>query len=314
MTLTSNSKPSITIVQKLLFFVALAVAVGAGLYQARQASGLRQQVIALQEQQAAATKHIAELETAMASAKKQLSHAKENNNRLTAEVQKLSKRDAVRAAAAAKPEGAKGLAAMFGGNGTNGMSGMMNKVMKNAMEQQLQGKLASMKAKLNLTPEQESAIHDILAQQAEKGMAMAQKMFNGDGINTNDLAQTAKDMPSQDAQIKALLTSDQSTAYDALQKEETANSVRLMANMELMQIQPMLQLDQPTQDKVFAILTEQGQATFDAKETDPAAATDFRGQMERKAQALSAVLTPDQLASYQKFQEQQLNIIESFKK
>ncbi|HZM03443.1 MAG TPA: hypothetical protein VFC44_10485, partial [Candidatus Saccharimonadales bacterium] len=311
---TSNSKPSMTIAQKFLVFAALAVAVGAGLYQTRQASDLRQQVLALQEQQASSAKHIAELETSMASAKKQLGHAKENNNRLTAEVQKLSKRDAARAAAAGKPEGPKGLAAMFGGNGTNGMSGMMSKVMKNAMEQQLQGKMTSMKAKLNLTPDQETAIHDILAQQAEKGMAVAQKMFNGDGVNTNELAQTAKDMPNQDAQIKALLTSDQSTAYDAWQKEETANNVRLMANMELIQIQPMLQLDQPTQDKVFAILAEQGQATFDAKENNPAAAADFRGQMERKAQALSAVLTPDQLASYRKFQEQQLSIIEAFKK
>jgi hypothetical protein len=299
--------------QKTLIVTVVAVALGTAIYQAHEASGLRHQVDVLLQQQASLTNHIAELEATTATTRKQLAKTRENNTRLITEMHELSKKNSARIASAKKDDKPKGFAALFGGNGTNGMSGMMDKVMKNAMQQQVDGKLAAMKAKLNLTADQEAAIHDILAKQADKGAAMVQKMFNGNGINTNDIAQASENLPSEQAQIKALLTPDQATAYDALQKEESANNVRLMANMELMQIQPMLQLNQDQQDKVFTVLAQQGQANADQAQTDPGAASDFQGQMDRKAQALSSVLTPDQLASYQKFQQQQLSIIEAIK-
>jgi hypothetical protein len=260
------------------------------------------------------TNQIADLEASAASRQTQLDQLGTNNDRLTAQVQDFLKREATQNSVAPKKEAApkpKGFAALFG-DGTNNMSQAMSKMMQTAMEQQVEGKLAGMKTKLNLTPEQEAAIRNIMTNQMSRATTMAQKMFGGEGVQTNDLVQVSKNQLSDEAQIKALLTPEQVTAYDAFQKEEQTRNARLVANAELMQLQSTLQLDETQQDKVFAVLAEQAQTQLAGNMTNAGAALDFRGQFQHKADALSAVLTADQLTRYKKFQEQQISLIEAF--
>jgi hypothetical protein len=297
-----------------LLIIAVGAAIGVSLYEAREASELRGDMEYLQNQQITYSNQVAELSARLTSARNQLAEANTNNDALVAKVQELLKRQAAGAPPAATPaEGeSNGLAGLFGGNGTNGMSAAMGKMMQSAMEQQVDAKMAALKTKLNLTPEQEAAIRDILKKEAAHGTEIAQKMFNG-GLNTNELAAAMSNPLSTDEQIKALLTPDQATAYDTYKTEEETRNARLMANMELMQIQNVLQLDQAQQDKVFTVLVDQTRNQISGSQTNVEAALDFRGQMERKAEALRGVLTPDQFTAYQKWQEQQLNLLETMK-
>jgi hypothetical protein len=252
-----------------------------------------------------------ELEAELAAAKARLKKANADNDKLSARVQEFMQGEN-NLATLEKPKTRKtGLAAMFGGDGTNGMSEAMSGMMKSVLEQQTDAKLAGMKAKLNLTPEQEKAIREIMAQQMSRGVEMAQKMFKGE-LSKEEMEKMGKEpMKSEEEQIKALLTPEQIAGYDDYEKEEKVRMARLVANSELMQMQTTLQLTEEQQDKVFAVLAEQAQSQFDPKSTGTNG-FDFRHQAETKAEALRGMLTPEQFERYRKFQEQQIKMIEAF--
>lgn len=190
-----------------------------------------------------------------------------------------------------------------------GMSGLM----KNAIEQQTVGKLERLKPRLNLTPSQEEGIRAILTRQAEHATAAAERLFTGD-LSAEDLGAVNREAGNPEAEIKALLTPEQLTAYEEYKDEENVSNARLAANAELLQMQGALGLTQEDQDRVFNVLYDLTLDTLkgnlgDAppKDSDPASAVTW--QMERKLKALEPVLTPAQLASYRKLQEDQARMI-----
>lgn len=102
-----------------------------------------------------------------------------------------------------------------------------------------------------------------------------------------------------------------------MKQEEITNNARLMANSELLQMQTTLGLDTAQQDKVFAALYEQNRSQLAGSQTPnpDAAAIPFRvvtDMMQKKLEALKAVLTDEQFESYKKFQDQQMKRIQSF--
>lgn len=256
------------------------------------------------------TNQIAELQSTLTATKARLDSVREDNGRLAARVQELMKEETATPTVAEKPAKKSGLAALFGGDGTNGFSEAMSGMMKAAIEQQIEGKMSAMKTKLNLTPEQDAAVRDIMGRQMSKGTELAQKMLTGD-LTKEEMEKIGKEPSSEGDQIKALLTPEQIAAYDEFEKEEKTRMTRLVANSELLQMQSSLQLNEEQQDKVFAVLAEQAESQFDPQKAN-SGGFDFRKQSEQKAEALRSVLTPEQFERYQKFQEQQLKLIESF--
>lgn len=190
-----------------------------------------------------------------------------------------------------------------------GMSGLM----KNAIEQQTVGKLQRLKPRLNLTPEQEEGIRAILTRQAERASAAAERLFAGD-MSAEEMSAADRDAGNPEEEIKALLTPEQLTAYEEYKDEENVSNARLAANAELLQMQGALGLSQEDQDRVFNALYDFTLDTLKGKlegappkSSDPAAAITW--QMERKLKALEPVLSPAQLESYRKLQEDQAKMI-----
>ena len=233
-----------------------------------------------------------------------------DTTRMAARAEELNIRLTAKPAPAPEPAKKKsGLAAFFGGDdGTNGTSEGFSGIMKAAMEQQVEGKISGMKLRLNLTPEQEAAVREILGKEMRRTTEITQKMLKGEW-NEDQMKEMAKDVSpvSQRDQIKALLTPEQQEAYEVFEKEENQRMARLMANSEMMQVQGLLHLDEQQQDKVFTILAEQAQAQF-AGVGNP---LDFSKVAEKKTESLRSVLTPEQFEEYKKFQEQQQKLIQS---
>lgn len=291
----------------------LGLVVGAAVYAAVLSKKSHPETpVATVAELAASSNQIADLKAELAAANSRLEKANADNDKLAARVQESLKHESTSAVAAEKPKKPRGLAALFGGDGTNEMSEAMGGMMKAAIEQQMEAKLAGMKAKLNLTPEQEKAIREIMTKQMSKGMAAAQKMFSGD-LSKEEMEKLGNEPKSEEEQIKALLTPEQIAAYDDYDKEEKTRMARLVANSELMQLQSSLQLTEEQQDKVFAILAEQAQAQINPTNMAGwASGPDYiRKQAEKKAEALRGVLTPEQFERYQKFQEQQMKMYEA---
>ena len=186
------------------------------------------------------------------------------------------------------------------------VSGMAD-LMKNTINQQVDGKLARMKAKLNLTADQESAIKDILVQQAEKSSQAIQKVFAGK-TSLKELRDAEQPLKNPEDQINVLLSPDQVAQYKTYKREEAMATARLSANAELIQMQTSLGLTQEQQDQVFGVLYDQSVKIYDAsvnneipKKDDPVAVLEW--QIDQKAKGLASILSPEQVEVYRKQQQ-----------
>lgn len=294
---------------KLISFF-LGAAFGAGLcalvWNSRSQHALQQAVTVVREEHAKAQ---AEWESELNAERARTKAARDDTDRMAARVEELNLRMAALKPAGEPPKKKSGFAALFGGDGTNDNSAAFSGMMKAAIEQQIDGKVSGMKLRLNLTPDQEAAVREIVGKQLRRGTEMAEKMMKGE-LNMEEAQEMSKNANpvSEKEQIKALLTPDQQLAYDAFEKEENQRMARLMANSELLQLQGALHLDEGQQDKVYAVLAEQAQSQFDGT----TGGFDLGRISDKKAEALKAVLSPEQFEQYKKFQEQQQKMIEAF--
>jgi hypothetical protein len=192
------------------------------------------------------------------------------------------------------------------------VSGMAD-YMKSAMNQQVEGQLMRMKARINLSPEQENAMREILLKQAEVSSKAIQKVFAGK-TSLKELRDGAEPMQNPEEQIKSLLNSEQLSQYKEYKKDENQANARLVANSELLQIQGSLNLTQEQQDQVFGIIYENTMRTFNADsasgmppKSDPVALLEW--QNEQKSKSLSSVLSPEQIETYKKLQATQVQFL-----
>lgn len=250
----------------------------------------------------------------LAEARKRIAKLEADSLQLADRIQALAKEASAPVAAKAATEKrspANPLAAMFGGDGgTNEAAQAMRGMMDAAIKQQLEGKMRSLKSRLNLTPEQEASIREILGQQFGAGRAIAEKMMSGKA-SSEDVTAATKAGGNPVEQIKALLTPEQARGYDELQQEEVRNNARLVANAEMLQMQGALGLSQEQQDAVYKALYTATEAQFGGMGADPKQAMDFRGNLDRKLTALKGVLTEEQFKAYEDMQQQQLKLIEA---
>ncbi len=191
------------------------------------------------------------------------------------------------------------------------MGDLMQKAMKQAMEQQVDGKLSRMVASLRLTPEQAQAVRDILMRQARVMSTGMQQAFSGT-FDKDQLASMAKDAGNPDQQIKALLTPDQLAAYPGYEQDEAGHTARQSANFEVAQMETTLGLTPEQEDRAFAALYDVTLSQLTNGPTSPAApastnmADVLQSGFDRKNKALESVLTPTQLENYRQQQALQL--------
>ena len=269
---------------------------------------------------------MAATEETLTKVREQFAKLQADNEKLLAKLQTVTASNKAMAEAIAQKVPTKSksasnpFAAMFGGGDdseTNGMAGAMQQLIKSQMEQQTEGKINRMKTRLHLTPEQEKQIRDVMTQSNEKTMAITQKIYSGEA-KPEELKEVVSGGNASPKGIEEVLDPAQLTEYKAMEKEEQQNNARLLANAEMLQLQNSLGLSQEQQDKVFGVLyqlsldsgnpTAAGVAAASA--ADPAAA--MQQAFEKKLEALTPVLTADQLKSYRDLQEQQMKLIQAF--
>jgi RNA polymerase sigma factor (sigma-70 family) len=292
-----------TLLQKTVITVALVAAVGAGVYEGKQAANARAEELALRQQQAPLGDQIQHLQKDLEVATNRLAGMTEElaqNRNDNLELLRLRGMAGVARRAVGEAEQLRAqLVRQASDGGTNLMMGAMADSMKRAFEQQVEGRLSRMTAVLHLTQEQTQAIRDILMKQAQVASAGAQQALSGK-FDKEELIRMAKESGDPEAQIKALLTLDQQAAYPACQQEEAAHTASLAANSELLQMQSILDLAAEQSDRVYAALYDLSFNEITGKIKPPA--TNMVGAMQwmvdQKAKALEAVLNSSQMDKY----------------
>jgi len=186
---------------------------------------------------------------------------------------------------------------------------VMSTAISAAMKQQVDAKIAAITSRIKLTDDEDKAIRDIIAKDAEYDQGMAEKMLAGQ-LSQDDLKKAVADKKTRqaaiDQQIQNILTPAQYIDYQNAQNDTKKNQAQLQANAEMAQVQSSLQLTDDQKDKVFTALYSgfAAQAGVDGAK-QPYDDLDIDGQMDAKKAAMQAVLTPEQFATYTKFVESQ---------
>jgi hypothetical protein len=262
---------------------------------------------------ATATTKVQQLEEVNAELSAALARSKKTAASVAAVAAAKAKAEAKAEARQMEPAGG-GLAALFGGGDTN-RTGAMRKMIQAGIKQQAEAKLSALKLRLHLTEDQEAKVREVLDRQFGFAGEMASKMFEGK-LSKEELAKANQKPPDLDAELKNILTPDQQTEYQAYKAEERQTQAQMMANIELAQLQPVLQLDQAQQDKVYAALYAQAEKQFSQAGNGLTPPTDagkvIEQQFEDKKTALRSILTPQQFEAYEKHLNSQRDLIKAF--
>jgi RNA polymerase sigma factor (sigma-70 family) len=323
---------AMTTLQKTLITATIAAAVGTGIYEARQASSLRSQVQALQQQQAPLAEQLTRLQTENERLSNQVVLARGSQALSKAQFNELLKlRGQVAPAQANARELAKVKSTLAQQTGnlpdylTNSMA-MGMEIGKKLLMKDAQARLARMKKILSLTDDQEQAVSNIMQTHIQTQTQITKELMSGK-VSPEPQQSLVKDTMNQEAEIKALLTPEQLAAYPEYQQAEKLAAVDNSAKNEASRIADDFNLSQEQQEQIHASfyqmnLNEQArQNNFLNQEAISAAkksgnAPDFtnlaielqKSQLEEKIKILGSFLTPEQINTYREEQINQINM------
>jgi hypothetical protein len=157
-------------------------------------------------------------------------------------------------------------------------------------------KLAVLRTRLSLTPEQETKI----AKALEYGQSKIK--ISPPDVLVNKA--TPEDQKKMEDGINAALTADQQREYESFRAEEKANALEAVANRELSRLQSMTTLSTEQKDQAFAAFSEIASRESNLPVLDPDKEADaireaVAARWAARQEALSAILTPEQMAIYQ---------------
>ena len=156
----------------------------------------------------------------------ELERLREKLSQMTGEIARLRGRLSLALAEGLRAQQSQEIAAASAQSQTNPpvvLNTVMRTAMRSAVEQQTLGKLPRLKERLDLSPEQESAVKDILTRQLEQGLEIAQKMVSGE-LTKEGMQELQSATGDPEAEIKALLSPDQLAAYEEHKQEETISN------------------------------------------------------------------------------------------
>lgn len=184
---------------------------------------------------------------------------------------------------------------------------------KRSTDQFIESQIERARARLSLTPQQESAVREVVNQSMKTGGDNLRKVLTGEA-KVEDVPSTVEWAKAMEDDILKTLTPEQQASYKKYKAEDVAASARLMANGELISVQNNLGLSMEQQDQVFAVFYDLAARELDpdpetlaALPRHPAKLAEIKAG--QKAAALEGILTPAQMETYRKSQEPGLRLL-----
>jgi RNA polymerase sigma factor (sigma-70 family) len=324
-TATATKTIAMTALQKTIITATIVAALGTGIYEARQASIMRSQVQALQQQQAPLTEQLSQVKTDNERLSNQVAQAKDSQALSQAQLNDLLK---LRAKSTLAQKDSRELAKLKStlarqtGKVPDFIYNSMSAGANGAIQKDALARLSRMKQMLNLTDDQERAIGSILTNNIQRQSELAVGLVTGNATPEQVQAQ-ARAKSDQEAQVKALLTPEQLTAYSEYQQAEKTTAADASATSSASAIAHKFSLPKDQQEQLRALLYEMElkepagglnqQAIAEASQSDKLAEVFNMSfalqnvQLEKKMKILEAFLSPEQMTTYRQEQTDQIN-------
>ncbi len=322
-TVTAIKTVAMTTLQKTLITAALVTTIGAGLLQTRRVTQVREE---MQQQQATFHQQVAELQTENTRLAGLVAQNRDEKSLSQAQMNDLLR---LRAQSAQTKTSLQELAKLKAAAGQNENVSMMTNAMAQglAMVQKFAQKaafvkLARMKEKLALDDQQTLVISNLMVKQIADQSQRTFDAMSGKQPRELHLA-AAQALMNDENDIKAVLTPGQLAAYPEFSQSEAVLAAGSSAKGEVSRLTTEMGLSQEQQDKLYAVIYQlnlaETSASLQSKVESAQALTSYntadflnsmvekkKRAMANKLSAVKDILTPEQLATYQQAQSEEI--------
>jgi hypothetical protein len=184
----------------------------------------------------------------------------------------------------------------------------MEEQRKEARARKIDERLAALKSRLKLTPEEEAKVKALL--EASPDMGRGSGLIDSVNLSVNGISGTvstagvlsagsnASSGESFDEKLQALLSPEQQNDFAAFQQEQFENRVEIATNREMSQLQQQLTLTPDQKDQVYQALGDiaRKEAEQSGNRLDLAA---IEAAKQARLEALRPILTPEQMKAYE---------------
>jgi RNA polymerase sigma factor (sigma-70 family) len=322
-TVTATKAIAMTVLQKAVITATIAAAVGTGIYEARQASTMRSQVQALEQQQAPLAAQLTQLQNENERLSNLVAQPRASQALPQAQLNELLK---LRNQATTAQRDSRELARLK--STLAQQTGQIPEYLTNAMASGLAmagkikqkgalARLSRMKKALNLSGDQAQAISTIMTNHIQRQSQMTLDSMMGKLTPEQAQAQAGASGDEQ-AEIKALLTPEQLAAYPGYVQAEKTSAADNSAASDASRIAEDFSLPKDQQEKLRGLLYDMNmkepesalnqqaitQAGKSGKIADAVSMSVElqKQQLEDKLKILAGFLSPEQMTTYRQEQ------------
>ena len=180
--------------------------------------------------------------------------------------------------------------------------GRMTALREKESQTRRQAKIALLKSRLNLTPEQEQMANDAMQKAHDLRTSLRESFKPGEAPDFAKMQQMMKSDLLAAEEIRAQLSPEQQAEYDAVRQEERADRAEEQTNRQIAEWQQYLKMSTEQKDAVFQALSELAMASDmevqpDAKDFEEVQAR-MKANQEAQREALAQVLDEAQMATF----------------
>ncbi|MCW1926372.1 hypothetical protein OKA05_27725 [Luteolibacter arcticus] len=198
------------------------------------------------------------------------------------------------------------------------MFAKMEEQQKEARARKIDERLAALKSRLKLTPDQETKVRALLEASPDMGRGaglMDAVSFAVNGSSGTVSAAGATSAASATAgnfneQLQALLSPDQQEEFGAFQQEQKENRVEIATNREMTHLQQQLTLTPEQKDQAFQALGNVARNEAEESSGNRLDLETIKAAKQARVEAMRPILTPEQLKVYESNPATLLNIPE----
>jgi RNA polymerase sigma factor (sigma-70 family) len=317
---TAAKAIAMTTLQKTLVTATVAILAGVGIYEARQAAGLRNQVQTLHQDQLALMEQMEHLKDENAALSNSAAQTRQSANVSQAQSRELLR---LRGNASLNFQELAQLkdAVAQGTLIPESLKKDLNSYVASAITQEKRyntnvtmNRLNRMSNRLKLAPEQRQSIRDVLLANSGTRAELEIARFTGRLSLEEIKDQKDKMVEAEDQAVTALLDPDQVNAYAQLKAEDAVGEAKAWISFEKATMRRELNLSEEQTERIATILL-----SLKPGEGGPGITyySNAREQLEIRLRAFESVLNPDQLRKYRQMKmediEQHIQIPKIFK-
>lgn len=178
-------------------------------------------------------------------------------------------------------------------------------MIKTANAKQRKSRIGKLLGEINrqtgLTTEQSLEVMQLLERSEEGRSGLVDRMFSGEALDAETVSRVAElsDAEAFERELAGILDEDQMAGYQDYQQKVKENLTEVVARRDLNQLQSTVMLDEEQKEQAMAAFAEIAGDTLTKEPGGYTAPFLDMGANERKKEALTDILTPEQMRAYE---------------